>query len=493
MSSTTAAPSTPPHTVGCPSCTGGENETLGSSKSRSLGRRSLDAVRSIRTYSKGRRILDATTNQKIEPPTTNASAESSPTGHSAKQRWYDSIRGRSSQVPNPSSPESMSSTLKRSRFFKSSPVQPHSHEPSISSALQSQAFRTPLPKLDLPSFQAELQRSSVFGAVYDKSEIDLVAKTINMYTGIKPCITSSNSTPKTRAQVTFTDDNDAKTESHATSAIEFEEESEDALHTKCAIYYKGSAWRPEDRQVFSDASSALSHFARQHVSNTRSPYSKILLWTGELPYTRPHTKQTFTVYPHSDGPRRLEIEEKYDLEWALIAFTEHSHATTLPPMKSKSLSEEDSRLMAALKDIIAAGYRVNVWTARDNENWDAEIEYIQDWGMGHTIFQRQSEQEVEERRKRYIAFIEHGIPGFSWTDVRILDDEIHRVEQDEQGDAEEADCGYDYDCDYDGHEYANETLYQSWEQPEHETEGWLMHQEETVTEDADKDQDGWIV
>lgn len=163
------APSTPPRRAGCLACPGGENAPPGSHKSmpnythgsagRALGRRSLDAVRSVRGSLRGRRVLDATTNHKPAPLATSVSAGSSPIA--AKQHWYDSLRSRATQIPMPSSPISMTSTLKRSRFFRSSPTQAPS--PNLVLSSQHQASRVPLPKLELSSFESDLQQLAIFG------------------------------------------------------------------------------------------------------------------------------------------------------------------------------------------------------------------------------------------------------------------------------------------------------------------------------------------
>lgn len=260
--------------------------------------------------------------------------------------------------------------------------------------------------------------------------------------------------------------------------------------TQCALYYKGSPWQTEQTEIFPDAASALSHFALRNMLQGRRRCSNVLLWTGQIPYTTPRTKQTFTVYPQYDGPRRIEIEEKYCLEWAFIAFTDGSKGTKLPPMKSKELSEEDERLMAALKNIIQMGYRVDVWTCRDNENWDFDVDCVRDFGMKKMVAQRQQDAETIERRERYEAFIRHGVAGFSQDDINLLSSKL-----DEDRDDEEED---DYDYAYDGYEHEADGARQSrahvqaqtQAEPDSESNGYLEHQEETATEDrTDGDSD----
>lgn len=176
-------PLTPPAQGGYSACLGSEDATPRSKKSlpshayhcgsvdRTLGRRSLDAFNSLRGSFQGRRALQSTTNQKPVAPAMSASAGSNPVGPPAKQRWYESLRDKSSQIPTPSSPTSMSSTLKRSRFFRSSPTQlPIDSSPSV--ALQTQAIGDPHPKLEVASFRSELQRMSIFGEHTERSYAD---------------------------------------------------------------------------------------------------------------------------------------------------------------------------------------------------------------------------------------------------------------------------------------------------------------------------------
>lgn len=176
-----------PARMGCRACPGDENASPGHKKSisqlhasgsitvgRSIGRRSLDAFSSIRGSLKGhRQALNTTTNQKpgVSLAMTCMSAGASPF-EPAKPKWYDSLRGKSSQIPLPStSPVSMSSTLKRTRtrFFRSPQAQlPPTDLPSHAP----QTLRAPLPKLELASFQADLRRLSLFGDVAEKSFVE---------------------------------------------------------------------------------------------------------------------------------------------------------------------------------------------------------------------------------------------------------------------------------------------------------------------------------
>lgn len=280
----------------------------------------------------------------------------------------------------------------------------------------------------------------------------------------------------------------------AFASVETEKESREEWRIKCALYFKGSPWRKERSEVFPDASSALSHFALHNMASERQNCSNVLLWIGDIPYTTPKTKQTFIIYPHYDGPRRIEIESKYCLEWAILAFTDDSKPTKLPPVKSKDMSAEDERLMAAVRNIADMGYHVDVWTCRDSSNWDFDIDCIRDFGLVKVVAKRQQDPESLERRERYEAFIRHGVSGFSQDDIKLLDNALHEDVQDEhvdqsgeyEDDYDYADDGYEEEVDV---EEQSQSQSQSQSQPQSQTEcgpdldGFLEHQEETITED----------
>lgn len=273
----------------------------------------------------------------------------------------------------------------------------------------------------------------------------------------------------------------------AFASPETAEESREKWRTECVLYFKGSPWKPERREAFPDASSALSHFALHNMEGERQHFSNVLVWIGEISYTTPRTKQTFIIYPHYDGPRRVEIEENYCLEWAFIAFTDDSKPTKLPPMKSKDTSAEDERIMAAVRSIADMGYHVDVWTRRDSANWDFDIDCVRDFGLVKLVADRQQNPENLERRERYEAFIRHGVSGFSQDDIKLLDNALHKA-KDEQAD-QNADYDDDYDYADDGYECKVECESPSPPQIQLQTEcgsdldGFLEHQEETITED----------
>jgi hypothetical protein len=174
----------------CLACPGGENVTPKSavsqpspsygSMSRTLGHRSLDAVRSVRGSLKGRPALNTATN--AIPATASSSCSPSPAGSATKQRWYDSIRSRTSQIPMPRSPASSSPTLKR-RLFKAvadgtaeklspAPTCEGDASPTAFASFQRNAqaptLWNPPPKLDLPGLDPGLRRTTTFRACSEK-------------------------------------------------------------------------------------------------------------------------------------------------------------------------------------------------------------------------------------------------------------------------------------------------------------------------------------
>lgn len=270
------------------------------------------------------------------------------------------------------------------------------------------------------------------------------------------------------------------------------DESEQSWRMKCVLLYKGSAWLPEERSIFPDASAALAHFAAKNLVKNlvgQRRWSNVVLWTGDIPYTHPRTKQTFTVYPLYDGPHRIEIEDKYCLDWAFIAFVDNKTATKLPPIRSKDLSKEDGRLLTALAKICLMGYHVDVWTCHDSESWDSAIEMVRDFKMKKYIADQFRTPEYIERRKKYEAFIRHGVAGFSRDDIVLLDnirneDEANGAETSSEEDYDYANDGYEHDSDDFELVFAPKSQLQLQEESFH---GFLEHQEESIAEDNDKD------
>lgn len=265
------------------------------------------------------------------------------------------------------------------------------------------------------------------------------------------------------------------------------DEIDQGWRMKCALLYKGSAWLPEERFVFPDAASALSHFAVKNLAGQRR-WSNVVLWTGEIPYTHPRTRQTITAYPLYDSPRRIEIEDQYCLEWAFIAFADKKTATKLPPVRSNDLSE-DRRLMAALTKIRFMEYQVDVWTCHDSKSWDSAMKMVRDLKMKKYVADQFRTPEYVERRKKYEAFIRHGTAGFSRDDLALLD----RIQNGDEADELDVSSEEEYDYANDGYEHDGddfELVFAPTSQPqpgnEPELHGFLEHQEESIDEDDSK-------
>lgn len=473
-----------PARINCTACPGNENATLGRNKSitprtpgsatvgRSVGRRSLDAFSSIRGSLKGpRRALNTTTNQKpaVAPAMTCASTSASPF-EPAKQKWYDSLRGKSSQIPLPStSPISMSSTLKRrTRFFRSPPAQPPT--PDLS-AQATEPPRAPLPKLELASFQADLRRMSLFGEATEQSSVDegecsstnvphkiandvnyRVAdlkpnrrdhspkKTCRFQAGMESGMESKKSQDPSESREVVT--SPATGTHHDEPELEKSKQVYDISHTLepiswlskepwrvlCDLYYKGTPSEPERKKGFQDASAALAEFALRHMLSESRDCSPTLLWTGDRHEAcggKPRVHQAFNVYPLIDGPRRIELaKQPVNLHWAMLTFTDGP-----PTVKSTDTSWEDERFMAAVRSITSMGYHVDVWSSYDDNGWgfdiaEAESQHRQIVKDRKPLADRAyifTSPVYLEHRQRYEACMRHGLAGFNQEELTYLD------------------------------------------------------------------------
>lgn len=196
----------------------------------------------------------------------------------------------------------------------------------------------------------------------------------------------------------------------------------------CDLYYKGTPWQSELKKSFSDATSALSHFALRHMLTEKPDCSNTLLWTSEIQTTNLRVNQNFTVYPLTEGPKRTEIQRNYNLHWAIIAFTDGSSSATT----KTDLRKEDERLTMAIRKISSMGYHIDVWTYLDDDGWD--VDFI----LAEAELARSTTEEKHlrspprslsvffdtqhlERRRRYEVFARHGVAGFFKADLDFLD------------------------------------------------------------------------
>lgn len=196
---------------------------------------------------------------------------------------------------------------------------------------------------------------------------------------------------------------------------------------KCDLYYKGTAWEPERKRSFGDASAALAHFALRHMLSENRDCSETLLWTREKREAHgkePRISQSFTVYPTVDGPRRLELYKRPgNIHWAMITFTNGP-----PIVKSTDADWEDERLMTAVRYITSMGYHVVVWSCYDENSWVSDVKLAE-------LEHRQLVEEEDvlalkrslyspadhlERRERYQACMRHGLAGFSQEELTNL-------------------------------------------------------------------------
>lgn len=259
---------------------------------------------------------------------------------------------------------------------------------------------------------------------------------------------------------------------------------------RCGLYYKGSPWQSEVLDNFKTAGDALFHFALHNMSAKRRRTSNVLLWTGDSGTTYPGFPQTFTIYPHFDGPKRCSLEKSYSFHWALVAFTDESKRSMVPPEESwaKSMPGDD-RLLSAVRKVNLMGYHVDVWTMEDNENWDYDLDIISGFDRKEAL--KNWTEERAERRERYRAFCQHGVAGFSIKDVNLLDAVLKDIADQKTSQQMDADRDYEvvsfedeYDLVEDGYEQDHEIDLGST-YADSELDGFLEHQEQTITEFSD--------
>lgn len=270
------------------------------------------------------------------------------------------------------------------------------------------------------------------------------------------------------------------------------DEPDPSWRTKCVLLYKGTAWLPEEQSVFRDASEALSYFvvnnqAKNLIGQPR--WNNVVLWTGDIPYTRPKTKQTLTAYRFQDGPHRMKIDDKNCLDWAFIAFIDKKNAKKLSPIRSKHLSKEDERLMTAVATIRATRFHhLDVWTCHDSESWDSAMEMVRDFKMKKYVADQFRTPEYTELRKKYEAFIRYGVAGFSRDDITLLDKIGNADDANEPGTSSEEDYdyandGYEHDSDDFEFVFAPKSQLQPRDEP---LQGFLEHHVEEEDTEEDK-------
>lgn len=196
----------------------------------------------------------------------------------------------------------------------------------------------------------------------------------------------------------------------------------------CDLYYKGTPAMPEYKKGFSDAPSALAHFALRHMLSESRDCSPTLLWTRDRQETcggKPRVHQAFNVYPLIDGPRRIELaKQPVNLHWAIITFTDGP-----PTVKSTDLDWEDGRLMAAVHNITSMGYHVDVWSSYDDNGWRFDIREAE--SQHRQVVQEKTPLTDQadvfsspiylEHRERYEACMRHGLAGFTQEELTHLD------------------------------------------------------------------------
>ncbi|KAG8165965.1 hypothetical protein KVR01_004517 [Diaporthe batatas] len=419
MSSRPVTPTS--RTRGCLACPGGENVTPKSavrqispvygSVGRALGHKSLDAVRSVRGSLKGQRALKTATN--AIPATSSSSCSSSPAGSATKQRWYDSIRSRTSQIPTPRSPASSSPTLKR-RLFKNGADDEklltapkcalHTSPTPLERSqrhVQAQTLRTPPPKLELPGLDADPRRNTTFRACSEKVIQDIGRKYGATTPSILPKSAPSSDTFASSAQSVRLRRAEGKigNVSH---------EPKGSLAMKCDVHYPLIPSTPSRTESFQDTAVALSNCSLNNMLCGNPEYSNVRLWTLFTSVTSPsRVQQSFTVLPKYLKPDRNALGTTY--QWAIIVFRHGPAPSRLP----SSVRQHEALLHSAAERVVNMGYHIDVWTKSDNYCWrEAKLQ-----ALGNENCQGPDQSLCE----KYHAMVGHGIPGFSIEEIQLIE------------------------------------------------------------------------
>lgn len=445
-----------------PKSAAGQVSTDHGSMGRTLGHISLDAVRSVRGSFKGQQPLKTATN--AIPATSSSSCSSSPVGSTTKQRWYDSIRSRSSQIPTPRSPASSSPTLKR-RFFKNSTGETEDKllaatkfEPDVSPTafsrpqrhFQAQTLRTPPPKLELPGLGTDLRRNTTFRACSEKVIQDIGKK----YGGATPSILPKSDP----SNDIFT----SATQSVRLRRAEGKIRNTDSLTVKCDVHYLLTPSAPSRTEHFEDTTAALSNYSLNHVLCGDPEYNNVILWTLHTSMTSPpRVQQSFTVLPNYLKPDRSALSTTS--QWAIIVFRHGPAPSRLP----SAVRQQEELLQSAAAKIVNMGYHIDVWTKSDNYCWrEAKLK-----ALGNEDCQGPD----QSLREKYHAMVGHGIPGFSIDEIQLIEEMARlrtqpdpedsktvcfRVGLQTRSDAEDdLGCRADYDSEFGGFlEHQEETI-----------------------------------
>ncbi|KAJ0118281.1 hypothetical protein J7T55_009064 [Diaporthe amygdali] len=268
---------------------------------------------------------------------------------------------------------------------------------------QTQAFRAPLPKLDLPALDPDLRRGTTFRACSEKAIQDISYKYDGGTRGSVQKLDANDNIFMTAAE-------SMRLKRADVSMAKVSQEPSNRLAVKCDVHYPLVPSAPSRTEHFEDTTAALSNYCLNNMLLCGNvEYSNVILWILHTSVTSPcKIQQSFTVLPNYLKPDRNALGTT--CQWAIIVFRNDPGSSRLPA----AVRQQETILQAALSNVLNMGYRVDVWTKSDNYCWrDQKLQALSSDDC------RGPDQSL---REKFQAMVGHGIPGFSFHEIQTIDD-----------------------------------------------------------------------
>ncbi|KAL1874305.1 hypothetical protein Daus18300_003669 [Diaporthe australafricana] len=266
---------------------------------------------------------------------------------------------------------------------------------------QTQAFRAPPPKLELPALDPDLRRSPTFRACSEKAIHDIRKKYDDSSHGSAPTLDAINDIFVTA---------ESRRLRHADITIDIgSQEPKISLSVKCDVHYPLIPSAPSRTEHFEDTTAALSNYCLNQMLCGNPEYSNVVLWSLHTSTTLPcKMQQSFTVLPNYLKPDRNGLGTTH--QWAIIVFRNDPAPSRVP----SAVRQHEKVLQIAVANIVNMGYHIDVWTKLDNYCWrESKLQALGDGDY------RGPDQSL---REKYQAMVGHGIPGFSFHEIQTIDD-----------------------------------------------------------------------
>jgi hypothetical protein len=191
------------------------------------------------------------------------------------------------------------------------------------------------------------------------------------------------------------------------------QEPKRSLAVKCDVHYPMTPSAPSRTEHFEDTAAALSNYCLNNMLCENPGYGNLVLWTLHTSITSPSKEQqSFTVLPSYLKPDRNALGTTY--QWAIIVFRNGPAPSRVPG----AVRQDEWFLQVAVAKIVSMGYHIDVWTKSDNYCWsEAKLEAFGNGDFGGPDL---------SLREKYKAMVDHGIPGFSLSEMHTFD-EVCRI------------------------------------------------------------------